>query len=224
MQIQTLQHHFRPEEKNRSERTRMRLLNAASRIFAEKGFQKSTIAEICQHANVNVASVNYHFGDKETIYIEAWRYAFRRESAQFSFDDGLSRSPSPEERLEGWIRLLIHRIADRQSYSFAILHREMASPTHALSKFLALEIQPLRKQLIRVLEECLGLAIDQRQLEYHYASIMGLCLQFIWLRQVDDANRQFSSWVELGDADSFADHVIRFALAGIQASRKQRPN
>lgn len=195
MQSQSLRYLYRPEANNRAERTRVRLLNAASRIFAEKGFQKSTIAEICQHANVNVASVNYHFGDKETIYIEAWRYAFRRESTQFPFGDGLNRLISPEARLESWIRLLIHRIADRHSYSFAILHREMASPTHALSKFLALEIQPLRKQLIEVLEDCLGLAVDQRQVEYHYAGIMGLCLQFIWLRQVDDANRQLADWL-----------------------------
>jgi len=54
--------------KTKSQKTRNRLLTAASRIFAEKGFQESTIAEICEQADSNIASVNYHFRDKETLY------------------------------------------------------------------------------------------------------------------------------------------------------------
>ena len=52
--------------KTKSEKTRNRLLITASRIFAEKGFQETTIAEICEQAETNIASVNYHFRDKET--------------------------------------------------------------------------------------------------------------------------------------------------------------
>jgi TetR/AcrR family transcriptional regulator, regulator of cefoperazone and chloramphenicol sensitivity len=54
--------------------TRKRLLAAAGRVFAEKGYRDATIAEICRLAGTNIASVNYHFSDKESLYREASRF------------------------------------------------------------------------------------------------------------------------------------------------------
>ena len=66
--------------------TRERLLEAASRVFAEKGYEKATVREICTAAKVsNLAAVNYYFGDKERLYIESVKRgspaADRRNSA-----------------------------------------------------------------------------------------------------------------------------------------------
>ena len=44
--------------------TRARLLAAAGRLFADRGFKKVTVREICRAARANVAAINYHFGDK----------------------------------------------------------------------------------------------------------------------------------------------------------------
>jgi hypothetical protein len=52
--------------------TRERLLAGACEIFTKKGYRDATIADICERAGANVAAVNYHFGDKETLYIEEW--------------------------------------------------------------------------------------------------------------------------------------------------------
>ena len=42
--------------------TRKRILDHAAALFAERGFEKVTIREICRGAGANVAAVNYHFG------------------------------------------------------------------------------------------------------------------------------------------------------------------
>ena len=129
--------------KAKSGKTRERLLTAASRIFAEQGFQESTIAEICEQAEANIASVNYHFGDKETLYLEAWRYAFNEELNLYPSDGGVVEDASAEQRLAGRIRSLISRVADEKSYSFAIINKEMAQPTRLLADILEKEIKAL---------------------------------------------------------------------------------
>ena len=51
--------------------TKARLLEAAGEEFAEKGFEGATIRSIIERARANIAAVNYHFGDKERLYIQA---------------------------------------------------------------------------------------------------------------------------------------------------------
>jgi len=61
-----------------AQETRQRLLEAAAEVFAQKGFWEATHAEICAKARANTAAVNYHFGSKENLYVEAWKHAFER--------------------------------------------------------------------------------------------------------------------------------------------------
>lgn len=56
--------------------TRRRLLEAALIVFAERGFDGAGIREIAERAKANSAMVQYHFGGKEGLYLEALRYAF----------------------------------------------------------------------------------------------------------------------------------------------------
>ena len=54
-------------------RTRERLLEAAERLFAERGFRATSVRALTSEARCNVASVNYHFGGKEGLYREMFR-------------------------------------------------------------------------------------------------------------------------------------------------------
>jgi len=56
--------------------TRERILEAAEEVFAEKGFNQATVREILKRAEVgNIAAINYHFGDKERLYVETVKNA-----------------------------------------------------------------------------------------------------------------------------------------------------
>src|SRR5262245_38276961 len=44
------------------------IINAAIELFAEKGFEGSSIRDLAARADVNVAMVNYYFGSKEKLF------------------------------------------------------------------------------------------------------------------------------------------------------------
>ena len=64
------------------EDTRNRLLSAASRLFAEKGYDHATVRDICAAAGVNIALVNYHFKSKEGLYKACIERIFAKAGGQ----------------------------------------------------------------------------------------------------------------------------------------------
>jgi AcrR family transcriptional regulator len=53
--------------------TRNRLLEEAERLFAERGFEATSVRDITAAAGANLAAVNYHFGGKDKLYREVFR-------------------------------------------------------------------------------------------------------------------------------------------------------
>jgi AcrR family transcriptional regulator len=47
--------------------TKLKILDAAEELFAESGFAETSLRQITQKAEVNLASVNYHFGSKKEL-------------------------------------------------------------------------------------------------------------------------------------------------------------
>ncbi len=47
--------------------SKRKLLDAAEQLFAEKGFEAVSVRDITQLAKTNVAAVNYHFGNRESL-------------------------------------------------------------------------------------------------------------------------------------------------------------
>lgn len=52
------------------EDTKSKIIHVAQRLFAQKGYDGTSIRDIAGEADVNVASINYHFKNKENLY---WR-------------------------------------------------------------------------------------------------------------------------------------------------------
>jgi len=50
--------------------TRLRILEAATALHAEHGFDNVSLRQITRAANVNLAAVNYHFGSKDNLTAE----------------------------------------------------------------------------------------------------------------------------------------------------------
>ncbi len=134
--------------------TQQRLLEAAGRIFAEKGFQAATVREICQEAGANIAAVNYYFRDKERLYIETVKNACLRRADDVPLPQWPEGTPA-EVKLRDFIRVIVHRMLGdhRSPWQTRLVLREMAEPTAACAVWVQDQIKPMFEVLQRILRE-----------------------------------------------------------------------
>jgi len=198
------------------------LLAAGSEVFAEKGYRDATIAEICKRAGANIAAVNYHFGDKETLYKEAWRHSFSESLKAYAPDGGVSADAEPEQRLRGYIVAFLRRIADENNKEFLIAQRELANPTGLLEEVRQRELRPLREQMEAVVRALLGSHAPGMDVRFFAISIVSQCFVPVLMRRMrrgrKDGRMDFGG---IDDIESYAEHVVRFSLAGIRAIREE---
>jgi len=198
------------------------LLAAASEVFAEKGYRDATIAEISEQARANVAAVNYHFGDKETLYTEAWRHSFSESVKTHPPDGGVSDGAPPEERLRGQVVALLRRIADEGNREFLIVQKELANPTGLLNEVMREELRPLHEKMETLVRELLGPRSSDMQIRFCAISIISQCINpmvAIKGRKGNRENNDFPPGVD--DIEAYSNHVVKFSLAGIRAIRKE---
>ena len=205
--------------------TRERLLESACEVFAKKGYRDATIADISERAGTNIAAVNYHFGDKETLYVEAWHLAFHQSLEAYPPDGGISSDAPAEERFRGRIFAAMQRFAYSKNYEFEIMSKELATPTGLLTEVMRESIEPLRREFGCVVRELLGKYASEQQVQLCQMSVMAQCINLMV------HGRRRKSFAVAGmkpdlSPDNFkietmADHITRFSLAGIREIRRQ---
>jgi AcrR family transcriptional regulator len=198
--------------------TRQRLLNAAAEIFGECGYKGATVRKICFRAGVGVAQVNYHFRDKEGLYLEVYRHLFARALEKYPPTMGLGKNPSSEEKLHAFIRSFLYRltmVGERHS----LLVREMLDPSPALIKLHNEMTMPLQKMLKAILQELLGPGVSEEELTHCVASIVGQCL-FCGPHALHFRENAFPS-IDTGNIEMLAKNITAFSLGGIQAINKE---
>ena len=197
------------------------LLEAATRVFAKKGFRETTIADICEDAHSNTASVNYYFGSKDELYAEVWKNAFHNAMEKYPPDMQLTAESPPEERLRALIRSLLHKMLDSGELGYAgqILLMELANPTEAIEHIKQDVIDPLRKRMISILRELLGEDAAEENVSFCAISVIHQCMGFGFKRGKLPPPLQAMDKSKLIKA--LANHITIFSLAGIKAVKER---
>ncbi|PAR76851.1 TetR family transcriptional regulator [Vibrio cholerae] len=94
--------------------TKEKILDVAEGLFAEYGFNDTSLRTITSKAGVNLASVNYHFGDKKTLV----RAVLNRYLEAFM--------PEMKQSLE--------RLNERDDYDMAEVFEALRAPLRSLSE------------------------------------------------------------------------------------------
>jgi AcrR family transcriptional regulator len=197
--------------------TRERLLDAAERLFAERGFEGASMRALAQGARASVSSTNYHFGTKEALLeavlqrrakpLNALRLTRLAEAESSSDEDVVSLTAI----LDAYVRPLFEmRAAD---------HTRGTRPTWGAAR-LFFDPSPLvsrmRSELFREVDarflSALGRALPHREpheIEIAYRLTTGLLVHFA-------AGHVANSDSAL-DSEAVLESVLAYAGAGLQS-------
>jgi TetR/AcrR family transcriptional regulator len=102
-----------------------RILEAASKLFAEKGFANASIRDICREAGTTAPVVYYYFGSKKGLFEEV----ARKQISMSDFIGRLSKAsevPDPKEGLGQFIHTYLSSFPER-TFDIGLYMRDSAT-------------------------------------------------------------------------------------------------
>ena len=167
-----------------SDVTRERIMKAAERLFAERGYDATSIRAIVAKARVNQAAINYHFDGKDGLYREVLRAAFRALTEQQLEHADEMKAMSREAALAEFIRRQLRPLLGRDEYSrhMRILNWETVRPTAVFRKLLSEEAAPFMGMAVELVRRFQPEA-DQRTLVAAAVWLLGQCSVFLRNRE-----------------------------------------
>ena len=119
-------------------------MDCAEKIFAEKGYDKASVREITAAANVNLASIHYHFGSKENLLQELlnrkleWLNQQRLIALKTLESKSKNKPLKPSQILEAFFGTLLDML-DEKNYGgemfLRLLGRSTLEPNCLISLF-----------------------------------------------------------------------------------------
>jgi AcrR family transcriptional regulator len=197
--------------------TRQSILDAAMTIFADRGYRAATVRDICAAADVNIAAINYHFGDKAALYGEVLAYAYA------------TLSPQPMPRLqdhstatgafEAWVHWYVDRmVGDHGQTVGRLMMHAMADPSCGIDVLADRGIQPVFDELRSMVRALASDAIDDDTAARFALGVVGQCLIYRsstgLLGHVQGVPEQ--------DVHAIAAHICASSIAAIEHAHRVR--
>jgi len=208
------------------EDTHERILHAAESLFSTKGFEATSVRDITTEADCNVASVNYHFGGKENLYLETFRSLLSevrdRRIEAMRRDMATRPDMSLEDFLESFASAFTEPLVDqsRGRFFLGFFAHELNDPHLPPRVFVDEFIRPLAEVSIEGFER-FGPPMEPMAQRLCLMSVVGQLLHALRARLL------FSDGVEPvmvpAELQEHVRHIIRFSAGGIRACAAIQP-
>ncbi|MCO6431755.1 MAG: helix-turn-helix transcriptional regulator [Deltaproteobacteria bacterium] len=205
------------------------LLAAACKLFSEKGYEAVSTRELADCAGVNLAAIQYHYGSKAKLFVEAVRSLMKSSDCQSS-QDLLTDAEGEEQaavKLCVYVQAVLEDIVNRQGpQPCRLMFREIlggcsgdAEMYEALVSSVVEEfVRPLDNLLLDILDR-LAPKMAREQKEWSAQSIFGQISFYLTHRPFYERLRGR----DLADPNTLAAiarHVARFSLRGLGVEEK----
>jgi AcrR family transcriptional regulator len=189
--------------------TRTSLLDAAERLFAEHGFDGTSIRLITDAAGANVASIHYHFGSKENVLRGVTgRVAGRIGELRTELLEALPESPAVEQVLEAFIRPDLMVIAERGPTVARFLGRTYSDQTPWIQQMAAEQYADVRHTFFPLLAAALP-RLTPEQLAWRMNRVVAVIVH------------QYATWPEAGMSEPETERtlhdLVTFLASGLRA-------
>ena len=199
-----------------------RLLDAAERLFCERGFKGTSIRDIAASAGCNIASVNYYFGSKEKLYEEVWRRHLipMRDARISSIDKVMSQTgvrPDLEDLLRSFADTFVGSMVDASKASrlSKLMAREYIDghlPTNMfMNEVMAPTITAMHSALMKTCPD-----LDESKILPVVFSVIGQLVHLVHVKTLLEQGGDDLS-LPIFDSDEVIDHIVKFSAAGIRA-------
>ena len=169
-----------------SEHTREAIIKAAVQLFAEKGFDSTSVRDIVTKARVNQAAINYHFKTKDGLYLEVLKTAFDKLMTEGGFDPETLKSLSREEALRSFLRQQLRPLLFRDELSryIRLFAWESAHPSKTFLKFMATNTMSYMTAAVDIVRRFMPKGADHRTALCAAIWLMGQCNVFVRNREL----------------------------------------
>ena len=190
-----------------------RILEAAGELFATIGFAETTNKMIAARAEVDLASINYHFGSRNGLYQAVLVEAHRRLVSVDSLQQIVAASLSAREKLKRLIEGLVKNATVDQSWHVTVLSREFLSPTSHMQALQKTEIPAKLHFVLEILSELTAIPTDDPALLRCLISVMAPCAMLLVVGPnisplADELHRM--------PRKVLVEHLFSFAIAGLE--------
>ncbi len=205
---------------NPEEATQQKLIKAAIKVFAEKGFRDATVRQICKQAgSANINAVNYYFGSKEQLYKQILELIFAEYDKQAPKD---FPEKSLEEQLEMYISTfckILYGKDESDSDTNAILIEEFTKPSPFLEEMVDTFNKPRVERLLKIFKGLLGEGATDDMARDCLVSVSGQLLYYSFAGPV--FSRLFPDYFTKNSHKNWAAHVFKFTMGGIEAYKHE---
>ncbi|MCE2950320.1 MAG: CerR family C-terminal domain-containing protein [bacterium] len=199
---------------------RDRLLHAALRLFAARGFERTSIREIAQAADANISAIGYYFGDKAGLYRAAFTEPMGDACPAARMPPGTLPLPDLMRR---FFAEFLQPLKQGEAVQLVMrLHfREIVEPTGLWAEMIEHEIKPQHEWLLHLLAGEFGLAKPDADLQRLTFSIVGMAIHFFVGQDI--VHGIAPEVMDGPDAiDLLAERLAGYSLAMIEAERQRR--
>ncbi len=86
------------------------ILDIAEELIAKKGYEGTSVRDICSKANINVAMISYYFGSKEKMMSYLYQYRVLKNRENFSEFADTIKEGKPEMQMKEIIKYIVAQL------------------------------------------------------------------------------------------------------------------